>query len=174
MSFKEIAVLELMMNPMTRIAKEWMLITAGTAQHYNTMTASWGHFGSLWGRGGGMPTSVIFIRPQRYTMAFVDREALYTLCFFPPEYKKQLSYLGTHSGRNGDKVAHTGLTPAHEAGYTYFKEASLVLVCKKLYRAALEEACFLDRQIMEEAYPERDFHVMYIGSIEKALIPSDE
>jgi flavin reductase (DIM6/NTAB) family NADH-FMN oxidoreductase RutF len=171
MPFREVDVQELMMNPMTRIAKEWMLITAGVEGSFNTMTASWGHLGSLWGRGGGMPTSVVYIRPQRYTREFVDREPIYSLCFFPQQYKEQLSYLGTHSGRDGDKVAHTGLTPVHEPGYTFFKEASLVLVCRKLYRAPLDEANFLDRQVMDESYPERDFHVMYIGAIEKVLAP---
>ena len=127
MAFREIDVRELMMNPMTKIAKEWMLITAGTGSGFNTMTASWGHLGSLWGRGGGMPTSVIFIRPQRYTKAFVDREAMYTLCFFSPRYKAHLSYLGSHSGRDEDKVARAGLTPVHGPGYTYFDEASLVM-----------------------------------------------
>jgi flavin reductase (DIM6/NTAB) family NADH-FMN oxidoreductase RutF len=171
MSFQEITAQELLMNPMTRIAKEWMLVTAGDGNSYNTMTASWGHFGSLWGRGGGMPTSVIFVRPQRYTREFVDREQLYSLCFFPKQYKEQMGYLGTHSGRDGNKVAQTGLTPLHGSGYTYFEEASLVLVCRKLYRAPLEEANFLDKQIMEESYPERDFHMMYIGAIEKVLVP---
>ena len=81
---KEISVQELQLNPMTLIAKRWMLITAGTeARGYNTMTASWGHLGSIWGHGGGLPTSVIYVRPQRYTKQFVDREELYTLCFFP-------------------------------------------------------------------------------------------
>lgn len=173
MAFREIDVRELMMNPMTKIAKEWMLITAGTGSGFNTMTASWGHLGSLWGRGGGMPTSVIFIRPQRYTKAFVDREAMYTLCFFSPRYKAQLSYLGSHSGRDEDKVARAGLTPVHGPGYTYFDEASLVMVCRKLYQAPLEEAGFLDRQVMEESYPQRDFHTMYIGAIEKVLLAED-
>ena len=102
---KEVSVQELQLNPMTLIAKEWMLVTAGTEERgYNTMTASWGHLGSIWGHGGGLPTSVIFVRPQRYTKQFVDREALYTLCFFPQEYKPQLTYLGSHSGRDEDKI----------------------------------------------------------------------
>ena len=68
MSFKEIPYSELQMNPMTLIAKEWMLVTAGDEQTgYTTMTASWGHLGSIWGHGGGLPTSVIFVRPQRYS-----------------------------------------------------------------------------------------------------------
>lgn len=167
---KEILVSELQMNPMTLIAKEWMLLTAGTEDRgFNTMTASWGHLGAIWGQGGGLPTSVCYVRPQRYTKEFVDREELYTLCFFPEEYKKALGYLGSHSGRDGDKVAHVGLTPAFGEGYTYFEEAKLVLVCRKLYRAPLVAEGFVDRSIIDQCYAAGDFHDMYIGEIVKVL-----
>lgn len=168
---KEIPVSELTINPMELIAKQWMLITAGdAAKGYNTMTASWGHLGSIWGHNGGLPTSVIYVRPQRYTKEFVDREELYTLCFFPETYKKALGYLGSHSGRDGDKVAVAGLTPVFGEGYTYFAEASLVMVCRKLYQAPLVEEGFLDRSVMEDCYPQRDFHDLYIGHIGKVLV----
>ncbi len=168
---REIDVKELQCNPMTMIAKEWMLITAGTEERgYNTMTASWGHLGSIWGHGGGKPTAVIYVRPQRYTKQFVDREELYTLCFFPEGYKQQLGYLGSHSGRDEDKVAKVGLTPVFGEDYTCFAEASLVLVCKKLYRAPIVEEGFLDKAVMEECYPERDFHDLYIGEIVKVFV----
>jgi len=167
---KEIPVAELTMNPMTLIARQWMLITAGNeARGYNTMTASWGHLGSIWGHGGGLPTSVVYVRPQRYTKEFVDREAYYTLCFFPEEYKKALGYLGSHSGRDGDKVAAVGLTPVSDENCTWFEEASLVLVCRKLYRAPILEEGFLDKSIVEDCYPNHDFHDMYIGEIVKVL-----
>ena len=168
---KEIPVSELTINPMEIIAKQWMLITAGDEKKgYNTMTASWGHLGSIWGHNGGLPTSVIYIRPQRYTKEFVDREELYTLCFFPENYKKALGYLGSHSGRDGDKVAAAGLTPVFGEGYTYFAEASLVMVCRKLYQAPLVEEGFLDKRVMEDCYPQRDFHDLYIGHIVKVLV----
>lgn len=109
------------------------------------------------------------IRPQRYTKEFVDREPLYTLSFFPKRYKKQLAYLGTHSGRDGDKVRETNLTPVFGDGFTYFAEAKLVIVCRKLYRGPLLEEGFLDRHVMEDNYPERDFHDMYMGEIVKIL-----
>lgn len=164
---KEISISQLDLNPYSKIAKEWMLLTAGSAEAgFNTMTCSWGHLGSLWNK----PTSVVYVRPQRYTKQFVDREAYYTLCFFPPEYQKSLGYLGTHSGRDGDKVAAAGLTPVFADGYTYFAEASLVLVCRKLYRAPLTQEGFLDRSVLEANYPERDLHDLYIGAIEKVLV----
>lgn len=168
---REIPFSELNFNPFTLIAKDWMLVTAGTEETgYNTMTASWGHLGSIWGHGGGKPTAVIYVRPQRYTKQFVDRENLFTLTFFDDKYRNALGYLGSHSGRDGDKVAHVGLTPVFAHGSTYFAEAKLVLVCRKLYRAPLLEENFISREVVEDCYPNRDFHDLYIAEIEKVLI----
>ena len=170
-NFREIPISELNIHPYTAIAKDWMLITAGNEERgYNTMTASWGQIGSVWGHGGGLPTCVIFVRPQRYTKAFVDREAFYTLSFFDPEYKKALGYLGSHSGRDGDKVAAAGLTPVFLDDTTAFAEAKLVLVCRKLYRAPLLEEGFVDKSVLEDCYPNRDLHDLYIGEITKAYV----
>ena len=168
---KEISVSELQFNPMTMIAKEWMLVTAGNeARGYNTMTASWGHLGSIWGHGGGLPTAVVYLRPQRYTKEFVDREELFTITVFPEEYRRALGYLGSHSGRDGDKVAAAGLTPVFEGEYTTFAEAKLTLVCRKLYRGTIEPQGFVDESIIAEHYPNADFHDFYIGQIIKAFV----
>lgn len=168
---KEISVSELKLNPFDLIGKEWMLITAGCeARGYNTMTASWGHMGSIWGHHNGSATVVIYVRPQRYTKEFVDREDRFTLTFFGPEYHSALGYLGSHSGRDGDKVAHVGLTPVFSDGTTYFAEAKLVLICRKLYQAPLKEEYFVDRNVVEDCYPKRDFHDLYIAQIEKVLV----
>ena len=163
---KKIPVSQLALDPITKIGKDWMLITAGNeARGYNTMTASWGHMGHIW----GYDTSVIYVRPQRYTKQFVDREEKYTLCFFPG-YKKEMGYLGTKSGRDEDKVAAVGLTPVFGEDFTYFAEASLVLVCRKLYQAPLKEEFFLDPAVVDSSYPNRDFHDMYVGEILEAYI----
>lgn len=168
---REISVSELKINPFDLIGKEWMLVTAGNEERgYNTMTASWGHLGSIWGHHGGSATAVVYVRPQRYTKQFVDRESTFTLCFFDEAYHKALGYLGSHSGRDGDKVAHVGMTPVFEDDTTYFAEAKLVLVCRKLYQAPIKEEFFLDKSVVEDCYPNRDFHDLYIASIEKVLI----
>ncbi len=168
---KEIPVSQLELNPMELIAKEWMLLTAGTKEGgYNTMTASWGHLGSLWGHGGGLPTSVVYVRPQRYTKEFIDREEYYSLSFFPEGFRKELAYLGSHSGRDGDKVAKMGLTPVSDEKTTWFQEANLVLICRKLYRAPIVPEGFVDKSIIDDCYPNRDFHDFYIGEIVKVLV----
>ena len=86
MAFREISVEELKDNPFTLINKDWMLITAGNQDKHNTMTASWGGVGELWGKY----VSTIYIRPQRYTLEFVEREEYYSLCFFGPEYRQDM------------------------------------------------------------------------------------
>lgn len=167
---KEISVQELMCNPVTMLADEWMLITAGTKESgYNTMTISWGHLGCIWGK----PTAVVYVRPQRYTKEFVDREELFTLTVFPEKYHEALVYLGSHSGRDEDKVAVSGLTPVFGEGYTAFAEAKMTLVCRKLYRAPLTEEGFLDRNVLERNYPQRDFHDLYVGEMIKVLVSEE-
>jgi hypothetical protein len=117
-------------NPFTRIGEDNMLITAGIAGHFNTMTAAWGGLGVLWGRNA----ATIYINPARYTFGFANESDFFTLCFFEPGYRDKLMFCGTHSGRDTDKVKECGFTPvASEFGAIYFAEASLVFVCKKMY-----------------------------------------
>ena len=164
MAFREISVEELKDNPFTLINKDWMLITAGNREKHNTMTASWGGVGELWGRY----VSTIYIRPQRYTLEFVEWEDYYSLCFFGPEYRQALNLCGSKSGREIDKDAATGLTPCFDEAAPYYEQARLVFLCRKLYRQDLEEGCFLDKGLLEKWY-DNDLHRMFIVEIVKVL-----
>ena len=173
---KEIPVESLQLNPMMQIGHEWMLLTAGSAENsYNTMTVAWGHLGVIWNRPGNkrpchyLPTVAAYVRPQRYTKEFMDREEPFTLSVLDESQRPALTYLGSHSGRDGDKVAAAGLTPVFEDGVTYFQEARLVYVCRKLYHQPLHEEGFCDPSLVEYNYPQKDFHEMYIGEIVKVL-----
>lgn len=172
---REISVAELNLNPMTMFGRDWCLATAGNAENgFNTMTIAWGNLGATWdqvqdGRRSCIPTATVYLRPSRYTKEFFDRENRFSICAFGPEYQKTLGYLGTHSGRDGDKVAAVGLTPLFVDGTTAFAEAKLVLICEKLYNAPLAEDGFADQSIVPTNYPDRDFHEMYIGRIIKVL-----
>lgn len=100
-----------------------------------------------------------------YTKEFMDREGAFTLSVLGNEYKKQMAYFGTHSGRNEDKIEVTGLTPVFDDDTVFFEEAKLVVVCKIIYRAPLVEEGFIDNTLVSENYPKKDFHDMYIGEI---------
>ena len=82
---KKIDPKDISQNVFSLIGDQWMLITAGTAEKCNTMTASWGGLGVLWGG----PAATCYIRPQRYTKEFVDREEYFTLSFFDESYRPQ-------------------------------------------------------------------------------------
>lgn len=148
-------------SPFSLIGKEWMLITAGNPKEFNTMTASWGGLGVLWNK----PVATLYIRPQRYTKEFVEKNEQFTLSFFDSSYKKALSYCGTHSGRDVDKMKETGLVPEALGESVAFKQAKMVLLCKKLYQQDMEEGCFLDTKLIKENYPQNDLHRIYIGEI---------
>lgn len=167
---KRVNIEELQINFADKIANEWMLITAGNKDNYNTMTASWGEVGSLWGHKGNRYVATAYIRPSRYTKKFVDENEYFSLCFFEKEYHKDLGYLGSVSGKDEDKVSKTKLTPCFDENTTYFNEASLVLICKKIYAQEIKEECFIDKQVMEDCYPLKDFHTMYIGEIKEVYV----
>ncbi len=45
---KKINIAEKSFNPFDLIGQKWMLISAGTEDKWNTMTASWGAVGVMW------------------------------------------------------------------------------------------------------------------------------
>lgn len=166
MSFKEIDIKDLEFSTFEKIGKQWMLITAGDKDSFNTMTASWGGLGVLWNKN----VAFTFIRPSRYTFEFCEKEEYFTLTFFPEEYRKALSFCGTKSGRDYDKCKETGLTPAFDEKAPYFEEAELTLVCKKLYAQNMDKACVSD-EVVNTNYGEGEpMHKMYVGEILKAFI----
>lgn len=162
---KQIEINEFSENPFKLIGSDWMLITAKKGDKTNMMTASWGGVGILWNK----PVATIYVRPQRYTKEFIDNEEYFSLCVLPEEYRQILNYCGTKSGRDEDKIAETKLTIDESEKAPIFKEARLVLICKKLYAQDLTEQSFIDKSLVEKNYKAKDFHIMYIAEIEKIL-----
>ena len=166
-TMKPIAIKDLSENFFEVIGKEWMLVTAGNKDHFNTMTASWGGVGVLWNR----PVVFAFIRPERYTREFIDARNEFTITFLGPEYRKAHSICGSKSGWEIDKVAATVLTPFFtEAGNPVFEEARLTLECKVVYKSEIEEAKFLDPSVFPRWYDEKNgnAHIVYIAEIVNA------
>ncbi len=163
--FNKINVSDIKTNFFEMIGNQWMLITAGNADGYNTMTASWGGVGILWKK----PVSMCFVRPNRYTREFMDDGEYYTLSFYPEQYRDALYVCGSKSGRDIDKAEETGLTPCcADCGAVYFTKAELVLVCKKIYYSDLEPEHFLTPEI-NKVYEKEDYHRLYVGEIIEVL-----
>ena len=165
--FKEIDPRDLGENFIEAIGGEWMLITAGDHVSHNTMTASWGGVGVMWGH----PVATVVIRPQRYTFRFTERCDTLTLSFLGKERREALAYCGSHSGRDEDKIRNAGLSVEFTDGDTpAIAQARLVLECRKLYSDELKADRFVDRTIVDRWYPEKDFHKVYVLQIVRAYV----
>lgn len=141
--------------------KDWMLVTAGKMDSFNTMTASWGAFGILWHK----QVAFCFVRPQRYTYQFMEKHDYFTLCFFDETHREALDFCGSHSGRHVDKIRETGLTPVPTSmGNVCFEESRLVIECQKIYFDDFRPQHFLNKAIYKN-YPRKDYHRLYIGEI---------
>lgn len=142
------------------LSENWMLITAGNDAGFNMMTASWGGLGHLYNK----PVAFCFINPTRHTIKYMENSDTYTLSFYTETYRDVLNYCGSHSGKDTDKVAGSGLTPlTTPTGSKAFSEAWMIIECKKM----------VVQQFTPEAilYPEaknkwgKDPHKMFIGEI---------
>lgn len=115
--------------------KQWAIVTAGSMAHYNSCTVSWGSLGNIWGHAGhSCPIVTVYVHPARYTSEFLRDSDIFTVSFYPENCRKALSYIGSHSGRDGDKIAAAGLTPVTMGQGVTFREANLTFLCKKLYQ----------------------------------------
>ena len=163
--FKTVTPKEISDNPFKLIGDDWALVTCGTPEKFNTMTVSWGGVGIMWGK----PVVHTFIRPQRYTFEFTEKNEYFSMCFFDEAHRDALKLCGSKSGRYCEKVKETGLTPAFtENGVPYFEEARLVLICKKMYSQFLSEESITDSQSVDKWY-NGDYHKMYISEIVSVL-----
>lgn len=166
---KKISVSELKDNMFDAIGKEWMLVTPGTPEKFNMMTASWGGTGILWGK----PVAFIFIRPERYTYEFIEKGDTLTLSFLGEAHRDIHKICGSQSGRDIDKVAASGLKPyVTENGNIAYEQARLILECKKLYADFIDADNFVDKLLISRWYGEGHggFHKMYILEIQNVLV----
>lgn len=166
---KSIDPFEIPLNFIRLIGKEWMLVTAGTPEKFNTMTASWGTVGVLWNK----PIVQVFIRPERYTFEFMEAGDHFSLSFLKPEFRDAHKITGSRSGRDTDKIALTGLHPvATENGTILYEENLLGLECRKLYREEIREDKFRDPEIFSRWYNDQHGqpHVVFTAEIVKAWI----
>ncbi len=168
---KKIDIKQLNDNVFETIGKEWMLVTAGTVDHHNTMTASWGCLGWLWNK----PVAVAFIRPERFTHEFIETNELLTLSFLGhgEEARRIYNLCGSKSGRDCDKTIEAGLTPvATPEGSTAFQQARLTLECRKLYKGNIQEQNFLDSSLVAQWYggAKGGYHDVYVVEIVAAYV----
>lgn len=160
MSYRKVDIATYALKPFEAIGRKWTLITAEKDGAVNTMTASWGGVGVLWGKN----VVTVYIRPQRYTREFVDASGFFTVTLFDG-HQKELNVLGSKSGRDGDKIGEVGFHVERVDGQPTFAEGKAAIVCRKLYRGRIDPEQFIAPEIVDAVYPKQDYHYVYIGEI---------
>lgn len=164
-SFQPVKAEYLECNPFEKIGKEWMLVTAGTEEKVNTMTASWGGMGVIWGKN----VVWIVVRKSRFTKEFIDREGSFSLSFLGEGHRSMLKYLGSVSGRIEDKIKQAGVEINYADGIPYVDQGNLILLCKVMSATELKPEDFVNLEIDKLWYPDHDYHVLYIAGITQIL-----
>ena len=147
-------------NFSSEIGKGALLTAVLPSGELNTMTVSWGQSGVLWNKN----VCTVYVRPQRHTFGFCEGADVFSLSFFGDEYKDVLSYCGTKSGRDVDKIKECSLSYTLKNGACIFDGARVTLVLKKLYAQKLEGDCFYDKAPLSN-YKANDFHMAYTCEI---------
>jgi len=157
-------------------SRQWALVTAGSIDNFDGCTIGWGSLGSIWSRAGSTcPIVTVYVYPSRYTCDYLKANKSFTVSFFPKEYRKALGYMGSHSGRDEDKVRAAGLTPTAVEDSVAYEQANLIFLCKKLYQHEFAKEDLLP-EIQEyyksspAAFPpnesgEWQTHWMFVGEI---------
>lgn len=144
-----------------KLLGDWTLITSGTPDQMNVMTASWGGLGMFWEK----PVVFCFLNPTRYSVKTMDKGDTYTISFYTEAYKDNLRYCGSVSGSTTDKIKGSGLTPIKTpSGATAFSEAWMIIECKKMVSQQLSADAVMDKSLPNE-WTKDGYHKMYIGEI---------
>jgi flavin reductase (DIM6/NTAB) family NADH-FMN oxidoreductase RutF len=169
--FQPIAPAAMTGNVFKLVGQDFTVITAGTELNYNSMTASWGGWGVLFNE----PTTWCILRANRYTLEFIRKENLYTMCYFDDQYKDQVMLFGSASGRNSDKMKNHTLTAVETPeGSIAYKEAKLIIECELTEITTVSPDDFYSadaRTFITEAHAEaHDYHKLVFGKIAKAWV----
>ena len=166
MAMKEIRAEEIKDNAFSLIGKDYLAVTVQAEGKVNAMTASWGGLGVLWNKN----VATIYIRPTRYTKELLDSGEEFSLCVLNNKAKNRYDYLGSHSGRDEDKLLVAKLKVNYMNDVPWIDDSRLVLFCRKLYAQELDAYSFTDEKVLKQNYRKNDFHTMYIAEITKVLV----
>jgi len=138
-------------------------LTTKKEDKINTMTIAWGGINIVWGKA----LFVIYVRYSRETYNMLEKNDEFTVSIpLTKDLKKELSYCGTKSARDVDKIEACNLTllPGRTTHTPIIAECDIHYECKLLYRQAMEPNAIPD-EIKKRYYSTNDFHVIYYGEI---------
>lgn len=164
--FKSVEPFELSDNIFKLFGRDFVVITSGDKENYNSMTAGYGGWGILFDE----PSTWTFLRANRYTLEYIRENKTYTMSNFGEEYKDQVIYFGSSSGRDSEKMKNHQLTAVETpSGNMTYKEASLVVECELTEITTVQpDDLYTEkgRDFILDGYNEaKDYHKLVFGKI---------
>lgn len=144
--------------------KDGCLLTSGSINDFNTMTIGWGMIGTIWRK----KTFIVYVKPTRYTYNYMENNDYFTVTFYKEQYKEEMVYLGTKSGRDTNKVKDVNFHPLEIDNCVTFKEAYCTILCKKYYYTDIDKNN-IPEEAVDRYYKDNSLHRVYYGEIIKIL-----
>lgn len=160
--WRKITPQEIKNNPVT-LCENLLALASGKEGDMNAMTIGWMTLGWLWAD----PVAVVYVSPDRHTFGFMESNEYFTITAFPEEDRDKLMYIGTHSGRDGDKIKDAGLTVEYtELGNPTFTNGTLMIECRKIQSQQIDSSV-MDKDIRKRFYEgyKQTVHHLYVGEI---------
>lgn len=141
--FKQISQDEIQESVFKLLGKDFFIIAVGDNTKYNAMIGSGGYFGVLMGK----PTTVCYVRGDRYTLEIIKKTKKYTLTFLRDEDKPKMFFFGKTSGREMNKMnGHELVACETPNGVVSFEEAKLIVECKLVQLTTARPDDFVDKE----------------------------
>jgi len=128
----------------------------------NAMTIGWATFGIIW----GLPICVVLVRPSRYTYGLIEAARDFTVNVPAEGMAEAVAYLGTASGRDGDKLAHVRLATSASGTVSAptLSACPVTYECRAVHHNDVIPA-HLESRVDRGSYPRGDYHRLYYGEI---------
>lgn len=141
-----------------------LLLCAGNKDGSNAMTIGWIGVGVTWFN----PAITVYLADVRFTRTYMQKCDYFTVMSFKDE--NVLQYMGSHSGKDGDKAKALGLHIKYtDNGAAYYAEADKVVECRIMYGAQYKRENIRDPFLNGYYDNFKDgVHWEYIGRITKA------
>ena len=155
--------------------KKGILLTTKSGSRVNTMTIGWGKLGVEWNK----PIFIAYVRESRFSRQLLEESGEFTVNIPTDSVdRKILSYCGTRSGRDTDKIRDLALTLEEPLVVSApgIRELPLTLECKVIYKQP-QDLEAIPAELLSRFYPEengvRDRHIAFYGEIQAAYLITD-
>ncbi len=147
-------------NELMEQVRRGAFLTIASKTGVNTMTIGWFQVGFFWGR----EVMTVGVRPSRHTFSFIEENPFFSVTI--PEsrqFKKELAFCGTKSGRDYDKFDICNLP------VQYYGEEHIPYVAipgEHLFGMTVNTSVMDSSQTdssLDKYYKDGDYHTLYMA-----------